>query len=199
MTRRTRGLIIGVFCIVACRIGHSQTPPPELWYWHHSYLTSPSALQSSKALIDQAYAAGYTGVAFWDVSFEFLNSPTWPPSATSYLQQGMNYAISKGMKVMADGAPYGWSNDVLQTNPNWAEGQGISGARFQVNGSATQLQLVNSFPGLVNGGFESGKSCGQRQDWRLPRQQSLDSGRERRWRGQRCGTRFNGFNASDFR
>ncbi len=147
-----RGLIIGIFGVVACRTGQSQTPPPELWYWHHSYLTSPSALQSSMALIDQAYAAGYTGVAFWDVSFEFLNSPTWPPSRTSYLQQGMNYAISKGMKVLADGAPYGWSNDVLQTNPNWAEGQRISGARFQVNGSATQLQLVNSFPGLVNGG-----------------------------------------------
>jgi uncharacterized repeat protein (TIGR01451 family) len=71
----------------------------------------------------------------------------------------MNYAISKGMKVLATGAPYGWSNDVLQTNPNWAEGQHISGARFQANGSATQLQLVNSFPGLVNGGFESGKTA----------------------------------------
>src|SRR5882672_6818091 len=131
MARCIKGLIIGVFCILASRTTHSQTPPPELWYWHHSYLTSPSALQSSTALIDQAYAAGYTGIAFWDVSFEFLSSPTWPASSTSYLRQAMNYAISKGMKVMATGAPYGWSNDVLQTNPNWAEGQDISGTRFQ--------------------------------------------------------------------
>src|ERR1700732_1562656 len=155
---RVKSLIIGVFCIMACRTGQSQTPP-ELWYWHHSYLNSPAAVQSSMALIDQAHAAGYTGVAFWDVSFEFLNSPAWPASSTTYLQQGMNYAISKGMKVIASGAHYGWSNDVLQTNPNWAEGQHISGARFQVNGSATQLQIVNSFPGIVNGGFEFGKTA----------------------------------------
>ncbi|MDP8979506.1 MAG: carbohydrate binding domain-containing protein, partial [Acidobacteriota bacterium] len=151
MGRRARSPIIGVLWLAISVLAHSQTPPPELWYWHHSYLNSPAAVQSSMALIDQAYAAGYTGVAFWDVSFEFLNS-------TTYLQQGMNYAISKGMKVLATGAPYGWSNDVLRTNPNWAEGQRIVGARFQVNAAATQLQLVNSFSGLVNGGFESGKT-----------------------------------------
>src|SRR2546423_7038201 len=151
-------------CITVCfmlvtAIGQSQAPPPELWYWHHSLLNSASAVQSSMALIDQAAAAGYTGVAFWDISFEFLNSPTWPAGAVSYLQQGMNYAVSKGMKVLATGAPFGYSGDVLQTNPNWAEGQRILGARFGVNSSATQLQLINSFPGLVNGGFESGKTA----------------------------------------
>ena len=42
------------------------TPPaaPELWYWHHTYLTNAAAVTSSKAMIDQAVAAGYTGVAF---------------------------------------------------------------------------------------------------------------------------------------
>ena len=79
MALRMKGLIIGVFCIVACRSGHSQTPPPELWYWHHSYLTNASALQSSKALIDQAYAAGYTGVAFWEPCAAMSSSCTnWP-------------------------------------------------------------------------------------------------------------------------
>src|SRR5712691_6809755 len=160
MTNHIKRCILFCLCVLLFRgVGHVQTPPsPELWYWHHSYLTTPAAVQSTKTLIDQAAADGYTGVAFWDASFDFLSSPNWPASSVAYLQQGMNYAVSKGMKVLALGAPFGYSNDVLKTNPNWAEGQRIIGARFSVNSSATQLQPIDSFPGVVNGGFESGKT-----------------------------------------
>ena len=46
---------------------------PELWYYHHSYLTNDEeASPKSKALIDKAAAAGYTGAVFWDSSFNFM-------------------------------------------------------------------------------------------------------------------------------
>ncbi len=54
-------------------------PSPELWYWHHSYLVNDENVESSKALIKKAAAAGYTGVVFWDSSFNFMGNPSWPP------------------------------------------------------------------------------------------------------------------------
>jgi hypothetical protein len=83
----------------------------QLWYWHHSLLKNTQAVQSSKALIDQAFSYGYTGVAFWDVSSEYIGTPNWDPSFPQYLQQAMNYAVSKGMKVIGTVAPFGYSND----------------------------------------------------------------------------------------
>jgi hypothetical protein len=141
----------------------AQTPhrgAPELWYWHHSYLTSEKAVQSSEALIDRAVAAGYTGVAFWDSSFSFMADSFWPAENVKRLRAVIDYAASKGLKIMASVAPFGFANDALQANPNWAEAQRVISARFQVDGSGKRLQLLNSFPGLKNSSFESGET-----DW----------------------------------
>jgi hypothetical protein len=128
---------------------------PELWYWHHSYLSPTSTTEPahSKTLIDQAAAAGYTGLAFWDSSLTFANRPNWD---TSNLATVVAYARSKGMNVLAGGAPYGYSNDMLKTDPNLAEGARIVGGQFKVTGNA--LVPVNTLAPLANGGFESGKT-----------------------------------------
>lgn len=140
-----------------CSQGFAQGPTPQLWYWHHSYLNSDQAVQSSEALIDQAAASGYTGVAFWDSSFSFMSDSFWPSADVARMKQVMQYAASKGMQVLATPAPFGDSNDALQANPNWAEAQRVVGTEFKVNSSKTQLQIINSFPGLENPGFEAGK------------------------------------------
>src|SRR5436853_5026485 len=76
----------------------AQKSSPELWYWHHSALKNAQAVQSSESLIDKAFSYGYTGVAFWDPTFEYISSakpPDWDSSFPSYMQQVMNYAIKK--------------------------------------------------------------------------------------------------------
>jgi hypothetical protein len=132
---------------------------PELWYWHHSYLSPTSTTEPahSIALIDQAAAAGYTGLAFWDSALTFANRPNWD---TSNLGQVIHYAQSKGLKVLAGGGPYGYSNDMLKTDPNLAEGAPIVGGQFNVVSSAggNVLSPVNSQAPIANGGFESGKT-----------------------------------------
>lgn len=144
---------------VLCAAAPAASPPrPELWYWHHSYLTSERAVASSKALIDRAVAAGYTGVAFWDSSFSFMSDSFWPRENVERLRAVLNYAAGKGLKIMAPLAPFGFANDPLQANPNWAEAQRIIGAQFQVDASGSHLDFVNSFPGLVNSGFEAGEA-----------------------------------------
>lgn len=126
---------------------------PQLWYWHHSYLSPTSSTEPahSEQLIDQAVAAGYTGLAFWDSALTFANRPGWD---TTNLKTVVQYAKSKGLAVLAAGAPIGYSNDMLQTDPNLAEGAKIVGGQFTVSGGA--LQPINSLPPLQNPGFESG-------------------------------------------
>jgi hypothetical protein len=140
----------------------SQVPvaqmPLELWYWHHCYLSSEAALDSSEALIDKAAKAGYTGVVFWDSGFNFMGNPSWPKDNEDRMKEVMKYANHKHMKAVALAAPFGWSNDVLSVDPNWAESQRVVGAEFQVDASGKKLNFKNSFPGLKNEGFEAGKA-----------------------------------------
>jgi hypothetical protein len=128
---------------------------PELWYWHNSYLSPTSTTEPahSEALIDEAVAAGYTGLAFWDSALTFANRPGW---STANLATVVNYATSKGLKVLAAGAPIGYSNDMLQSDPNLAEGAPIKGGQFTVSGGA--LVPINSLAPLTNPGFESGQT-----------------------------------------
>jgi hypothetical protein len=149
-------LLIASFAIIAAC--SAQGPTPQLWYWHHTYLATDQAVSSSEALIDQAAAAGYTGVAFWDSSFSFMSDPFWTTQNMARMQTVMSYATSKGLKVMALGSPFGFSNDALQANPNFAESEAVTGSQFRVNSNASALQFINSFPGVINPGFESGQT-----------------------------------------
>ncbi|MDQ6675795.1 MAG: hypothetical protein M3Z09_00700 [Acidobacteriota bacterium] len=107
-------------------------------------------------MIDRAAASGYTGIVMWDTGINVLQYSWWN---SSYMKQVIQYARAKGLKVMPQVAPYGHSSDMLRRNPNWAEGEPVVGTRFQVDSDGRNLHIVNSFPGLVNGGFESGKTA----------------------------------------
>jgi len=137
-------------------------PPelPELWCWLHTELRNPAGLQAAEAMIDRAGAAGYNGIAFWDVAFTYLASPQWPDPQGRFLRQAMDYAIGKGMKVLALSPPFGYSNDALTSNPNMAEGMRVLGSRFEVDRSGRRLVFHDTFPGVRNPGFESGRT-----DW----------------------------------
>ena len=130
--------------IILCSIitGCSRPQRMELWYWHHSYITTPEAVRSSKALIDRAAHAGYTGAVLWDSSLLFLSFPNWPARNEEYLREVIRYAADRGLRVMPLAAPYGHSGDVLRLNPNWAEGQRVEGARFRVDGAGKRLVQV---------------------------------------------------------
>lgn len=144
----------------------AQSGTPELWYWQHSYPESVADINTIEAQIDQAYSFGYTGVVFWSSTFSFMGSPVNPANNVAYTQQLVAYAQAKGMKTMGTVAPYGYSDDALSTNPNWAEGEHVTGSQFTVNSSKTALVPVNSFGGMVNPGFESGLTAWF--DWKDP-------------------------------
>jgi hypothetical protein len=151
----------GLIAVLLASYAWPQSPAaPELWYWHHSYLTNQKAVETSLALIDRAAAAAYTGVAFWDSSFSFMSDSFWPPENVKLLGTVVDYAASKGLKIMIPVAPFGFANDALQANPNLAEAQRVIGAQFQVDPAGKRLQLLNSLRDLANPGFEAGET-----DW----------------------------------
>src|SRR5580658_6530292 len=91
-------LTITVLALCACKNGRTQAVgTPQLWYYHHSYLNSASAVTSSEAIIDQAAAAGYTGMVLWDSGIDFLQNSSWN---SSYMTTVIRYAQSKGLAVM---------------------------------------------------------------------------------------------------
>jgi hypothetical protein len=132
---------------------------PELWYQHHSYLVSEDAVSKSKTLIDKAVAAGYTGALFWDSSFFMMGNPDWDPDNEDRLKEVLKYARKRRLKVVAEAAAFGWSNDTLAANPNWAEAQRVIGTQFQVAADGKTLQLKSGSAGLLNGDFESGQTA----------------------------------------
>jgi hypothetical protein len=134
--------LILLLLTAACGRPHPQKM--ELWYWHHSYLVTDEAVASSKALIDRAANAGYTGIALWDSSWTFLNMPNWPEANVRKLKTIVDYATARGLLVMPVVAPYGHSNDVLKQHPNYAEGQRVTGATFRVDDGGRQLTLIPS-------------------------------------------------------
>jgi hypothetical protein len=89
-----------------------------------------------------------------------MGNDFWPWENEQRMKEVMKYAAKKHMNVVASPAPYGYSNEALQANGNWAESQRVTGAEFQVDASGKRLNFRNSFPGLSNSGFEDGK-----KDW----------------------------------
>jgi hypothetical protein len=127
-----------------------------LWHWQSAYPESLADVSAIEAQIDRAASYGYTGVAFYSSAFTFMGSSVHPANNVAYMQQLVAYARSKGMQTIGASSPYGYSDDALVNNPNWAEGEHVTGSQFTVNASKTALTPINSFGGLVNPGFESG-------------------------------------------
>jgi hypothetical protein len=119
---------------------------------------SDEAYRKSCALLDQAAAAGYTGLALWDSGLNYLGNPSWPARNKEHMRDFLEYALTKHMKVIAAPALYGFSNEILEGNPNGAESQRVLGAPFEVDRSGARLNFKSSFPGLRNGGFEDGQT-----------------------------------------
>jgi hypothetical protein len=128
-----------------------------------SYMSTghPEELTVFKNEVDRAAAAGYTGVVVWDSNLFYAghpDQPGQPPHDMSTFKQGMDYALSKNLKVIPEIMPFGYSHEILQTDPNFAEAQRVVGSKFLVvpgGPTGLTLQFQNTLPALANSGFES--------------------------------------------
>ncbi len=143
-----------VLTLLVAVASHSE---PQLWYFQHNDSGNEQSVETGKALIDRAVAAGYTGVVVWDGSFDLVGEQQRSEANEARLRSVLDYAASHGLKILATAAPFAYSVNALRTNPNLAESQRILGARFQVDPTGTRLNFIDSFAGLGNSSFESGQ------------------------------------------
>ena len=131
----------------------------ELWYQHACYLTTEDAVQKSKDLIDKAASLGYTGILLWDSGFNMMGNRDWDPDNEDRMKEVLKYARKRHLKAIGEAAPFGWSNDVLAANPNWAEEEPVEGQKFQVAPDGKSLKVLNTLPPFVNGNFAAGETA----------------------------------------
>ncbi|MBV8829847.1 MAG: hypothetical protein JO108_11540 [Acidobacteriaceae bacterium] len=131
---------------------------PELWYFYHNELDSDDSLRAARALIDRAAGVGYNGLVLWCGNTDRLGTDDSPLDVEDRMKGLLKYAASKQFKVAVTAVPFSNSVNALRWNPNWAESQRIVGAQFRVDAAKKRLDLMNSFAGLQNSGFESGQT-----------------------------------------
>lgn len=125
----------------------------QLWYLQHIDSSAENSVGRADALIDRAIAAGYTGAILWDATFDRLDDPNGSYGDEARLRAVINYAASRRLKMLATAAPFGFA---LQ--PAWAEASHVIGSTFKVDRAKKRLIFQDSFPGLKNAGFESGRT-----------------------------------------
>ena len=125
----------------------------QLWFLLNNDATSDQSVQKSKALLDRAAAAGYTGVILWDGAFDTLEDPNGSADDVYRLQSVIKHAASKHFKILATAVPASFA-----LHPEWAEVSRVIGSQFRVNRAKRRLDFINTFRGLQNGDFESGRA-----------------------------------------
>jgi len=132
----------------------SGTPPPaqlELWYYTMMNLLPDQGLADAETLLDRAAAAGYTKVVHADYKFGNidLQSQTYYDHLTEYV----NHAAADNIEIIPALVPIGYSNTILNHDPNLIEGQPVRDAEFVVSGT-TADSWQDPTTTITNGGFE---------------------------------------------
>jgi hypothetical protein len=125
---------------------------PKLYIFSQYNLQVSTNVGVVQGLIDQGDSAGYNGLVIADFKLTILQDNVVIPQYYSNLQQVISYALSKNWDVIPVIYPFGYSDGILYTDYNLAEGLPIKGSPFVSSG--TMLTLNSNWANLVNGGFE---------------------------------------------
>ncbi len=131
----------------------ADTDGPELWFYASHNLQVDENVDEVIALLDRASAAGYHGVVLSDFKIGLahtdLPSDAWRPNVTEVL----DHATTVGLEVVPAIFPFGYSEGILYTLPDMAEGLPVVGSPLVVRAGA--LVPAEGAAILDDGGFES--------------------------------------------
>ncbi|HJN74509.1 MAG TPA: hypothetical protein QGF58_11300 [Myxococcota bacterium] len=139
-----------------------ESEPPEadwpegfqLWiYLRHNLLVDEN-LDEALSIVDRAAAAGYTGVVVADFKVHLLHTGALDETYDEHLAALLARIEEHGMVAIPAVLPFGYSEGILRSDANLAEGQAVVAQPFVV-GSAGVLE-VDSEVSLPGGDFSSG-------------------------------------------
>jgi hypothetical protein len=129
-------------------------PLPRLWVQLRHNLQDPGDLAAAISVMERAAAAGYGGVVLADFKLNLLHREVLPAAYGEHLRRFLARAAELGLVVVPAGFPFGWSEALLQADPNLAEAALVRGARFVVSADGTALEPVSTALGFEGGGFD---------------------------------------------
>ena len=155
-------LFILLALAVAVGSGHSEPrtaadSAPWLWVYAPTNFLVNDNVDRLIALMKRAKKAGYTAVVVTDTKFARLadRNGDRPPSYFNNLRRTAQAADELGLEIIPMVGSFGYSNDILQNDPNLAEGLAVRDCPLIVrNGNAVSSEDVNLLPG---GAFEQWK------------------------------------------
>ena len=139
--------------LLAGAVAQAEAPPaPTKWQWVYAPVNFQvdARVDELLALAKRAKAAGYNGLLVSDSKFGRLQER--PANYYANLARLRKTAGELGLDLVPAVCPVGYSNSILQNNPNLAEGIAVRDAPFVVRGrEATLADRDNLLPG---GSFE---------------------------------------------
>jgi len=127
---------------------------PQLLVMLRKNLLVDEQLAESMDIVDRAAAAGYTGVVVADFKLNLVHTGELSDTYDEHLGQLVERIEGHGMVTIPAVLPFGYSEGILRSDPNLAEGQPIVGLPLTVREDGG---LTPSSGELVSGGdFSSG-------------------------------------------
>jgi hypothetical protein len=156
-----KSLILLALILLTTAPGYAEPPaaeaPPWLWVYAPTNFLVNDNVEHLIALMKRAKKAGYTGVVVTDTKFARLadHNGDRPPSYFENLRRTAKAADELGLEIIPLIGSFGYSNDLLQNDPNLAEGLAVRDCPLIVHdGKAVSAEDVNLLPG---GDFEKWK------------------------------------------
>ncbi len=122
--------------------------PGRLWIYTPVNFQVDADVDRFIELMRRGHEAGYNGVVVTD--FKFGNLSHRPDNYNANMKRARQQAESSGMELIPCVMPVGYSNSILQNDPNLAAGLPVTDCPFQVNGR--QASIVSD--SLLEGSFE---------------------------------------------
>jgi hypothetical protein len=169
MSRATRTILFATLAAAIMAVAAPRAPATEAagTAWKHVWLYAPLNFQVNEQvdkhidLMKRAKAAGYTGVMLGDYKWgRMADRPDW---YYTNLERVRKAADEIGIDIVAMVMPVGYSNAMLQNDPNLAEGIAVRDCPLIVRGGQAVIDAPANL--LANGGFEQVKPNGKLADW----------------------------------
>jgi hypothetical protein len=144
---------LGVLVLLCAPVALGRAAEPT---WKYLWAYAPCNFQVDKnaddflALMDRARKAGYNGLLVSDHKFGRLQER--PPNYYANLERARKAAAESGMDLIPAVMPVGYSNSILQNNPNLTEGIAVVDCPMRVQGG--KAAAANGADLLGVGGFE---------------------------------------------
>ena len=143
-------ILLGLVALVLMANAAPAALPLKRWVYQPGNFLVDAEVTANIAALERFASEGYNGVVVTD--YKFMRWDSMPAGYTANIKRFREATRRLKMEVVASVMPLGYSNGLLNRDPNLAEGLPVERAPFVVRNG--RLVPEDDGPALRNGGFE---------------------------------------------